>query len=95
MDHRGRHIIKKNSEIADNVKNNQNQIGKSYIYSFDGKKKKTWAVKIAYLLARTPTALSEAYVMCFVSPSPQEQNRTLQKSTQQQPRTEAKSTQSP
>ena len=40
MDHCGRHIIKKNSEIADNVKNNQNQIGKSYIYSFDGKKKK-------------------------------------------------------
>ena len=63
MDHCGRHIIKKNSEIADNVKNNQNQIGKSYIYSFDVKKKKTWAVKIAYLLARTPTALSEAYVL--------------------------------
>ena len=32
-------LLKKNSEIADNEKNNQNQIGKSYIYSFDGKKK--------------------------------------------------------
>ena len=40
MDHCGRHIIKKNSEIAANEKNNCNQIGKSYTYSFSVLKKK-------------------------------------------------------
>lgn len=49
-------LFQKNSEIAANEKKNQNQIGKSYIYSFGGEKKKknNWKVKIAYLLARTP-----------------------------------------
>lgn len=32
-------LFQKNSEIAANEKKNQNQIGKSYIYSFSGKKK--------------------------------------------------------
>lgn len=62
MDHCGRHIIKKNSEIAANEKNNCSQIGKSYTYSFSVlKKKTTWEVKIAYLLARKQglPALSE------------------------------------
>lgn len=33
-------LFQKNSEIAANEKKNQNQIGKSYIYSFGGEKKK-------------------------------------------------------
>lgn len=43
----------------------------TFIHSME--KKKTWAVKIAYLLARTPTALSEAYVMWY---HPHPRNKT-------------------
>ena len=49
----------KNSEIALNEKNTKKS-NQQILYLFIQGGKRTWEVKVASLLARTPTALSEA-----------------------------------